>query len=156
MIKELDELDIHDKKRYNVFRYFEEDNLLLPIVTTFDEEKYSIKADVSINGNYCVVDLDSLMNELGIFDEEQELSNSEDDLNVSLYSAKAYNNSLDSNVYIENQNSSMSISQSVPIFYASSNSQSKKNTLIPDWITVYGISKNGNQYALLDSVSGKN
>ncbi len=59
-------LDLQGIKRYNIFRYFEDLNMLLPIVTEFDEESNTLYAETDRLGTYCVLDMEVLMQKLGI------------------------------------------------------------------------------------------
>lgn len=59
-------LDLQGIKRYNIFRYFEEINMLLPVATEFDEESNTLYAETDELGTYCVLDMEILMRNLGI------------------------------------------------------------------------------------------
>lgn len=59
-------LDLQGIKRYNIFRYFEDLNMLLPIVTEFDEESNTLYAETDQLGTYCVMDMEILIQNLGI------------------------------------------------------------------------------------------
>lgn len=54
-------LDLQGIKRYNIFRYFEEINMLLPVATEFDEESNSLYAETDELGTYCILDMSILM-----------------------------------------------------------------------------------------------
>lgn len=56
--------------RYNVFQYVEDIDMLLPVPTTFDEEKGMVCANVNEQGTYCVMDLEAWLTELGFVYEE--------------------------------------------------------------------------------------
>ena len=56
-------------KRYNIFKYFEDDNMLLPIATYHDVNKNMVYADVDELGTYCVMDLEKWFGDLGILEE---------------------------------------------------------------------------------------
>ncbi|MFT3951720.1 MAG: cellulose binding domain-containing protein [Oscillospiraceae bacterium] len=45
-------------KRYNIFRYFEEDNLLLPVETQVDTQSNTISATVDELGTFCIIDME--------------------------------------------------------------------------------------------------
>lgn len=53
-------------KRYNIFRYFEEINMLLPVATEFDEESNTLYAETDELGTYCVLDMEVLMRNFGV------------------------------------------------------------------------------------------
>jgi len=53
-------------KRYNVFMYFEDDNMMLPVKTQHDTENNIVIADVDRAGTYCVVDMEIWLETLGI------------------------------------------------------------------------------------------
>ena len=57
-------------KRYNIFRYFEEINMLLPVATEVDEESNTLSAETDELGTYCVLDMEVLMRNFGIEPEE--------------------------------------------------------------------------------------
>ncbi len=59
-------LDLQGIKRYNIFRYFEDLNMLLPVETKFDEESNTLYAETDRLGTYCVLDMEILMQKLGI------------------------------------------------------------------------------------------
>ena len=63
-------LDLQGIKRYNIFRYFEEINMLLPVATEFDEESNSLYAETDELGTYCVLDMEVLMRNFGVEPEE--------------------------------------------------------------------------------------
>lgn len=68
-------LDFQGIKRYNIFRFFEEINMLLPVATEFDEESNTLSVETDELGTYCVLDMEVLMRNLGI--KPEELSNTE-------------------------------------------------------------------------------
>jgi len=57
-------------KRYNIFKYFAEDNMLLPIKTYHDVENGIVYAEVKELGTYCVMDLEKWLYDMGISPEE--------------------------------------------------------------------------------------
>ena len=59
-------LDLQGIKRYNIFRYFDEINMLLPVATEFDEENNTLCAETDELGTYCVLDMEVLMRNFGI------------------------------------------------------------------------------------------
>ena len=59
-------LDLQGIKRYNIFRYFEELDMLLPVATEFDEENNTLSAETDELGTYCVLDMEALMQNLDI------------------------------------------------------------------------------------------
>ena len=63
-------LDLQGIKRYNIFRYFEEINMLLPVATEVDEENNTLYAETDELGTYCVLDMEVLMRNFGIEPEE--------------------------------------------------------------------------------------
>lgn len=62
-------------KRYNVFRFFEEDNILLPVKTDVDVENNTVSATVSDMGTYCLIDMEILLEDITAgaeaFDDEE-------------------------------------------------------------------------------------
>lgn len=63
-------LDFQGVKRYNIFKYFEEINMLLPVATEVDEENNTLSAETDDLGTYCVLDMEVLMRNFGIEPEE--------------------------------------------------------------------------------------
>ena len=59
-----DEEELQGIKRLNVFKYFEDINMLLPIETVIDEETNTISATVDELGTYCVVDMEKWLGNL--------------------------------------------------------------------------------------------
>ena len=59
-----DEEELQGIKRLNVFKYFEDINMLLPIETVIDEETNTISATVDELGTYCVVDMEKWLSNL--------------------------------------------------------------------------------------------
>lgn len=59
-----DEEELQGIKRLNVFKYFEDINMLLPIETVIDEETNTISATVDEFGTYCVVDMEKWLSNL--------------------------------------------------------------------------------------------
>ncbi len=53
-------------KRLNVFKYFEDTNILLQIETFHDEENNTVYAKTDCLGTYCVMDLEVWMKNLGV------------------------------------------------------------------------------------------
>ncbi|MDO4945617.1 MAG: cellulose binding domain-containing protein, partial [Ruminococcus sp.] len=51
-------------KRYNVFRFFEEDNILLPVKTDVDAENNTVSATVSDLGTYCLIDMEMFLKDI--------------------------------------------------------------------------------------------
>ena len=65
-----DEEVISGIKRLNVFKYFEDLNMLLPIETQFDVDNNLVYADVDELGTYCVMDIELWLNSFDIPEEE--------------------------------------------------------------------------------------
>lgn len=63
-------LDLQGINRYNIFRYFEEINMLLPVATEVDEENNTLSAETDELGTYCVLDMEVLMRNFGIEPDE--------------------------------------------------------------------------------------
>ena len=53
-------------KRLNVFKYFEDINMLLPIETFYDVENNKVYADADEMGTYCLVDMEIWFENIGI------------------------------------------------------------------------------------------
>lgn len=74
-----DEEEMQGIKRLNIFKYFEDINMLLPIETVIDEENNTISATVDELGTYCVVDMEKWLNNLIGTDKPQAVSLLSDD-----------------------------------------------------------------------------
>ncbi len=59
-------VDLQGIKRYNIFRYFEELNMLLPVATEFDEDNHTLFAETDELGTYCVLDMEVLLQTFGV------------------------------------------------------------------------------------------
>ena len=59
-------VDLQGIKRYNIFRYFEELNMLLPVATEFDEKNNTLFAETDELGTYCVLDMEVLLQTFGV------------------------------------------------------------------------------------------
>ncbi|SFC71438.1 dockerin type I repeat-containing protein [Ruminococcus albus] len=62
--------DFKGVKRFNVFKYFDDIGMLLPIETKYDTENNSITTTVDELGTYCIVDMEKWFETLGIEPEE--------------------------------------------------------------------------------------
>ena len=62
--------DFKGIKRYNVFKYFEDIDMLLPIETNYDTESNTVTTTVDELGTYCLVDMEKWFETLGIKPEE--------------------------------------------------------------------------------------
>lgn len=77
-------LDLQGIKRYNIFRYFEEINMLLPVATEFDVDSNTLYAETDELGTYCVLDMEVVMRNFGI---EPDNSISTEIVSQQMYSA---------------------------------------------------------------------
>ena len=62
--------DFEGIKRFNVFKYFDDIGMLLPIETTYDTENNTVTTNVDELGTYCLVDMEKWFETLGISPEE--------------------------------------------------------------------------------------
>ncbi len=60
-------------KRFNVFKYFEDTNMLLPIETFHDIEQNKVYAHTDELGTYCLVDMEMWLASLGIIPEAAQM-----------------------------------------------------------------------------------
>lgn len=60
-------------RRLNVFQYFEELNMLLPIETKFDMEQNTVYAETDGPGTYCIMDMELWLAGLGIMGNQEEV-----------------------------------------------------------------------------------
>jgi hypothetical protein len=63
-------------KRFNIFRYFEDINMLLPVETKFDIDKNILYTESNALGSYCVMDMEIWLESIGVTP-EAEASDSE-------------------------------------------------------------------------------
>lgn len=62
-----DNEELHGVKRFNIFKYFEDINMLLPIETTIDTQTNTITSTVDELGTYCVIDMEKWFKNLEDF-----------------------------------------------------------------------------------------
>ena len=62
--------DFKGIKRLNVFKYFDDINMLLPVETTYDEENKRVSTHVDELGTYCLIDMEKWHENLGITPDE--------------------------------------------------------------------------------------
>lgn len=62
--------ELNGIKRLNVFKYFEDINMLLPIETKFDFDKNIVYTEADELGTYCLMDMEQWFVSLGILGEE--------------------------------------------------------------------------------------
>ncbi len=53
-------------KRLNIFKFYEDTNMLLPVETEFDVENGLLYAEVDELGTYCIMDMEIWLNNLGV------------------------------------------------------------------------------------------
>lgn len=63
--------ELHGVKRFNIFKYFEDINMLLPIETTIDTQTNTISSTVDELGTYCVIDMEKWFKSLEDFGNPQ-------------------------------------------------------------------------------------
>ena len=73
-------------KRFNVFKYFPEDNLMLPIETYHDVHTNMVYAEVDELGTYCIMDLGKWLNELDKVTDSEDFYVEKSDIDISLMS----------------------------------------------------------------------
>ncbi len=64
---------LHPDKKYSIFFYFDEEGVLLPIETMYDEDTKSLYATTDMAGTFCLVDMKKLLEnnlQYTIFDEQ--------------------------------------------------------------------------------------
>jgi len=59
-------------KRYNIFKYFEDINMFLPVKTEFNVQDNTLYTTIDSLGTYCVIDMEKWLKGLGIEAEDQE------------------------------------------------------------------------------------
>lgn len=69
-------------KRYNVFRFFEEDNILLPVETDVDVENNTVSANVSDLGTYCLIDMEMFFENISSDTESSDMNKTTNDIEV--------------------------------------------------------------------------
>lgn len=75
--------DLKGIKRYNVFKYFEDIDMLLPIETSYDEENNRVYTHVDEVGTYCLIDMEQWFSLLGV--DTSSTSQSESTVNTAAY-----------------------------------------------------------------------
>ena len=67
-------------KRYNIFRFFEEDNILLPVKTEVDVQNNTLSARTTDLGTYCLIDMEKFLQNIvdgtNAFNEENKTAGS--------------------------------------------------------------------------------
>lgn len=56
--------EFHGIKRFNIFRYFEDTNMLLPVETKFDTASNTLYTESNALGSYCVMDMEKWLESL--------------------------------------------------------------------------------------------
>lgn len=72
--------DFKGIKRFNVFKYFDDINMLLPIETTYDEENKRVSTHVDELGTYCLIDMEKWNENLGITPDEYQSESTQPDV----------------------------------------------------------------------------
>lgn len=62
--------DFEGIKRFNVFKYFEEYDMLMPIETTYDLDNNKVITHVDELGTYCLVDMEKWFDNIGVAPDE--------------------------------------------------------------------------------------
>lgn len=70
-------------KRYNIFRFFEEDNILLPVKTEVDVDNNTLSATVTDLGTYCLIDMEMLLEDIAA---GAETNNDDDSSDIEIVS----------------------------------------------------------------------
>ncbi|MDE6713735.1 MAG: thrombospondin type 3 repeat-containing protein, partial [Lachnospiraceae bacterium] len=78
------EEEIEGIKRLNVFKYFEDMNMLLPIETKFDMENHIVYTEVDEFGTYCLMDLEKWLLNFDLPETEAEVAA----LSIDMYEAE--------------------------------------------------------------------
>lgn len=78
------EEEIEGIKRLNVFKYFEDINMLLPIETKFDIENHIVYTEVDEFGTYCLMDLEKWLLNFDLPEAEAEVAA----LSIDMYEAE--------------------------------------------------------------------
>ncbi|MBQ3514752.1 MAG: hypothetical protein IJA32_13330 [Lachnospiraceae bacterium] len=63
--EEYSSIDFKGVKRYQIFWYDEEENILIPVNTEVKEEENTISATVDEVGTYCIIDMEKWLSDLG-------------------------------------------------------------------------------------------
>ena len=112
-------------KRYNVFRYFEDINMLLPVETHFDLANQTVYAETDAFGTYCIIDMEVWLDSIGILPEDVAVGTSQAASDLTLNEV----NTLD---------------QTATLMASAGSTQSKSSAKVKEGIY------NGHRYALLD------
>ena len=84
-------LEFKNIKRFNIFKYFEDINMLLPIETKFDLSNNIVYTEVEDLGTYCVVDMEKWLDSLDIDAERINNASASPSARTSLFSALSDN-----------------------------------------------------------------
>lgn len=76
--------DLYGIKRFNVFKFFEDTNMLLPIETFYDVDNNRVYTHVDELGTYCLMDMEIWLDSIGLEIE----NNTETMQSIGLFSAK--------------------------------------------------------------------
>jgi len=80
-------------KRYRIFKYFEDINMLLPVTTSHDIDNNIVSAEADSLGTYCVVDIEkwfNILHNIPRVDSQNSFSEVSEDLQVQTYTADNY------------------------------------------------------------------
>lgn len=70
-------------KHFHIFKYFSNVNMILPVITEYDENSNTIYTDVDELGTYCVINLEKWFDELGITRDELYNQKSVDQVSIN-------------------------------------------------------------------------
>lgn len=85
-----DDPELRDIKRLNIFKYFEDINMLLPIETEFDIANNMLYTEVDELGIYCIMDMEKWFKLLGI-DSDTEPVQTPEPMKIAAMQSKIYN-----------------------------------------------------------------
>ena len=138
-------------KRYNIFRYFEDMNMLLPVETQIDIENQTISAETDALGTYCIMDMQVWLDSIGILPEDIAITTSETDMSLTSSSADASEISLLSiNAEPEINSINLAINESSDLSIDSAQTTSAISSLADPSVEISEGRYNGHRYAVLD------
>lgn len=138
-------------KRYNIFRYFEDINMLLPVETQIDVENQTLTAETDALGTYCIMDMQVWLDSIGILPEDIAITTSEPALSQTASSANTSEISLLSiNTEPEINSISLAINESSDLSIDSAQATSAISSLADSSVEISEGRYNGHRYAVLD------
>ena len=138
-------------KRYNIFRYFEDINMLLPVETQIDVDNRTLSAETDALGTYCIMDMQVWLDSIGILPEDIALTTAELDVSPTSSNENALEISLlRSNTDSEISTASLTSDETRVLITGSIKVASNSAKIPTPSVEVSEGKYNGHRYAVLD------